>query len=217
MEGPSAPTSNKSKRAQRRYEPYGEGGSARARRKRPPQSHHDSHAEMTQSPPQPHSQPGSQPEDSPVTSSSSPPTSPVAPGGGGGYDSSTLYYQPYNSNVSAPNGSYIPIHTGGYYAHGQPVPYTSYSSTNSGSDSHPTYPSQTTFYSQPIPPHLYAPSGPGQAVPVGMMHYYPPPVTSGWRQVNTSAASATKTGEDNNQKAAPGNNRQETDNANVDT
>ena len=68
-----------------------------------------------------------------------------------------------------------------------------------------------------MPPHLYAPSGPGQAVPVGMMHYYPPPVTNGWRQVNTSAASAAKTGEDNNQKATPGENRQETDNANVNT
>ncbi|KAF8516509.1 Gti1/Pac2 family-domain-containing protein [Gautieria morchelliformis] len=164
VEGSSAPAPAKSKRPQKRYEPYDE-GSSKARRKRPAQAADESPSDVGQA--------QTQPTGSPLTSSSSPPTSPVQPGG---YDHAT-FYSAYGS-VPGPAGSYLPL-PAGYYPHpGPSVPYTPYPPT--GSDPHPAYPPQAAFYTQHIPPHVYPQSGPGQGLSMGMMPYYHQPFT-GWR------------------------------------
>ena len=188
VESPSTSAAAKPKRAQKRYEPYGE-GSTKGRRRRPGQASDDSHSEIGQS--------QTQPSDSPLTNSSSPPTSPVAPAG---YDSTT-FYPPY-SNVPGHTGSYVPLAAGYYPPPGSSAPYTPYPPTSS--DSHPAYPAQAPFYPHHMPPHVYPQSGPGQSlgVSMGMMPYYQP-FTNGWRPSSGSGSGAAnaKTDEDDQKPA----------------
>jgi len=182
VENASTLAAAKSKRGQKRYEPYGD-SPTKARRKKPG-SADDPRSEVDQS--------QTQPTDSPLTSSSSPPTSPVAPGG---YDS---FYPAYNS-VPGHTGNYVSL-PAGYYPSGS-APYPSYPPPRS--DPHAAYPAQPPFYSQHMPPHGYPQSGPGQSLggSMGMMPYYQP-FTNGWRPSSGSGAVNAKANEEDTKPPA---------------